>query len=89
MEGHIESTRSLNYLPKQMKPHQSSTRWAAAELAARCVVERARESLPTVAAMALAIASTVVLVLGGCASSAGMATSAQPIAADGWPARWP
>ena len=41
----------------------------------------ARRSLPTLAAMAVAIASSLVLTLGGCASSAGIASKAQPIAA--------
>ena len=40
----------------------------------------ARTSLPTLAAIVVAIASTAVLVLGGCASSAGIAPVAQPLA---------
>ena len=43
---------------------------------ARCM----RNLLPVVTAVAVAIASSVVLTLGGCASSAGIAPSAQPIA---------
>lgn len=43
---------------------------------ARCM----RNLLPVVTAVAVAIASSVVLTLSGCASSAGIASSAQPIA---------
>ncbi|MES2990546.1 MAG: efflux transporter outer membrane subunit [Pseudomonadota bacterium] len=40
----------------------------------------AKTSLPTLTTIALAIASSIVLTLGGCASSAGIAPVAQPIA---------
>jgi NodT family efflux transporter outer membrane factor (OMF) lipoprotein len=40
----------------------------------------ARTSLPTLTAIAVAIASSIVLTLSGCASSAGIASKAQPVA---------
>jgi NodT family efflux transporter outer membrane factor (OMF) lipoprotein len=43
-------------------------------------VECARTNLPTLAAVAVALASSVVLLLGGCASSAGIVPTAQSIA---------
>jgi NodT family efflux transporter outer membrane factor (OMF) lipoprotein len=43
-------------------------------------VRCAKTSLPAITAIAVAIASSVVLTLGGCASSAGIAPVAQPIA---------
>lgn len=42
--------------------------------------DRARNALPALTAVAVALASSVLLVLGGCASSAGIAPVAQPIA---------
>ncbi len=51
--------------------------------ASTCRVEHlwqsARDNFPTLAAFAVAIASSVVLTLGGCASSAGIASQARPI----------
>ena len=66
---------SPKYLPKQMKPQQLSpltmTDSASGEGSARCA------ALPTVTAMVVAIASSLVLTLAGCASSAGIAPVAQ------------
>jgi len=42
--------------------------------------DRARSALPTLTAVAVALASSVLLVLGGCADSAGIKPVAQPIA---------
>ena len=63
-----------------MKPQQLSIRTAAVGQAVRSHVHCARINLPTLAAIAVAVASSVVLTLGGCASSAGIAPSAHPIA---------
>ena len=67
-------------MPKQMKPQQLFDTFAAAEHALAAHAYRARRSFPTVAAIAVAIASSLVLTLSGCASSAGIAPVAQPIA---------
>lgn len=63
-----------------MKPQQLSIGTAAVGQALRGHVHCARVNLPTLAAIAVALASSVVLTLGGCASSAGIAPSAHPIA---------
>ena len=63
-----------------MKPQQLSVRLAAAEHALQGRVCRTRASLPTLAAIAVAIASSVLLTLGGCASSAGIAPVAHSTA---------
>lgn len=76
-------------LPKQMKPQQQSSHSTLqstlqstfCEFADSVPVRRARASLPTVAAVAVAIASSVVLMLSGCASSAGVAPAAAQVAA--------
>ena len=73
------------YLPKQMKPQQLSslpmTEGSSAEVPARCA------ALPTAAAMLVAIASSLVLTLAGCASSAGIAPVAQAQAPAGLDAK--
>ncbi len=63
-----------------MKPRQLLFEAAAFRQAVRSRARCARASLPTLAAVAVAIASSVVLTLGGCASSAGIAPVAQPLA---------
>ncbi|MDE2628680.1 MAG: efflux transporter outer membrane subunit [Burkholderiales bacterium] len=63
-----------------MKPQQLSNGSAAVEQALRGHAHCARVNLPTLAAIAVALASSVVLTLGGCASSAGIAPGARPIA---------
>ena len=63
-----------------MKPQQLSIQTAALAPAIRAHVRCARTNLPTLAAIAVALASSVVLTLGGCASSAGIAPVARPIA---------
>lgn len=55
---------ATNSLPKQMKPQQSF---------------RPAATLPVLAAMVIAIVSVVVLTLAGCASSAGIAPTAQTL----------
>jgi NodT family efflux transporter outer membrane factor (OMF) lipoprotein len=64
-----------------MKPQQLIFDVAALGHAIDSHVRCARRSFPTITAVAVAIASTVVLTLGGCASSAGIASKAQPIEA--------
>jgi len=63
-----------------MKPqqlfHEASAFGHALQERVRC----ARTSLPAITAIAVAIASSVVLTLAGCANSAGIGSSAQPIA---------
>ena len=63
-----------------MKPQQLLNEAAAAGQALQAHARCARASLPTLAAVAVAIAASVVLTLSGCASSAGIAAVAQPIA---------
>ena len=60
-----------------MKPQQLSTTAAAAESALCDRACKVRLAFPTVAALAVALASSVVLTLTGCASSAGIAPVAQ------------
>jgi NodT family efflux transporter outer membrane factor (OMF) lipoprotein len=64
-----------------MKPLQLFNGHAAVGQALQAHVQCARRSLPTLAAIAVAIASTVVLTLGGCASSASIAPRAQLVEA--------
>lgn len=63
-----------------MKPQQLFNEATALGQALQARVHCARASLPTLTAIAVAIASSVVLTLGGCASNAGIGSSAQPIA---------
>jgi NodT family efflux transporter outer membrane factor (OMF) lipoprotein len=67
-----------------MKPQQLSSQHSSFGCTVHHVIDesvrRAKTSLPTIAAVAVAIASSVVLTLSGCASSAGIAPVAQPIA---------
>jgi NodT family efflux transporter outer membrane factor (OMF) lipoprotein len=63
-----------------MKPQQLLIEAAAVRQAVRAHVCGARSSLPALTAFAVAIASSVVLMLSGCANSAGIAPVAQPIA---------
>jgi NodT family efflux transporter outer membrane factor (OMF) lipoprotein len=63
-----------------MKLHQSFFQPTAIAEAVKAHAPCARLILPTITAVAVAIASSVVLTLGGCASSAGIAPVAQPIA---------
>ncbi|HWH83303.1 MAG TPA: efflux transporter outer membrane subunit [Burkholderiaceae bacterium] len=63
-----------------MKPQQVLTDFTDMRHAVEQHARRAKSSLPTIAAIAVALASSVVLMLGGCASSAGIAPVAQPIA---------
>ena len=62
-----------------MKPQQLSTLGAAIGQAVQAPARCAGASFPTVAAIAVAIASSVVLTLGGCASTTGIAPVAQTI----------
>ena len=63
-----------------MKPQQLFHDVAALGQVIESHVRCARASLPTLTAVAVAIASTVVLTLSGCASNAGIAPRARPIA---------
>jgi NodT family efflux transporter outer membrane factor (OMF) lipoprotein len=63
-----------------MKPQQLFNEAPALGQFLQNHVACARSSFPTITAVAVAIASTVVLTLAGCANSAGIASSAQPIA---------
>ena len=63
-----------------MKPQQLSLQACAAEGAAVSTACRVRMAFPTLTAIAVALASSVVLTLAGCASSAGIASTAQPVA---------
>lgn len=63
-----------------MKPQQLLTEAAAIGQAVHVRARCARATLPTLTAIAVAIASSVVLTLSGCASSAGIAPVAEPIA---------
>src|SRR5450755_745149 len=63
-----------------MKPQQPSTPLRSTPQPDECLVRRVRASLPTLGVIAMAIASSVVVALGGCASSAGIASSAQTLA---------
>ena len=66
-----------------MKPQQLSLGHGAAEGAFRsgiCYVRYLRSALPTVAAIAVALASSIVLTLSGCASSAGISSDAKIVA---------
>src|SRR5438552_1733596 len=60
-----------------MKPQQLSMRTACPGSAFRTGVSRVRLAWPTLTVIALALASSVVLTLTGCASSAGIAPTAQ------------
>ena len=62
-----------------MKPQQLSPP-RDAESTAPSALDCARATLPTLTAIAVALASSIVLTLSGCASSAGIASVAQPIA---------
>ncbi len=62
-----------------MKPQQLFAHIATVGEAARLPARCARASLPTLAAIAVAIASSVVLTFAGCASSAGIVPTAQTI----------
>ena len=70
---------SQKYLPEQMKPQQlfqnPVTQNSPDDPLARC----AKSNLPTLTAMFVAIASSLVLTLAGCASSAGIAPVALPL----------
>ncbi len=63
-----------------MKPYRLSTQAVVLRQAVDANVRSARAGLSTLALIAAAIAASVVLTLGGCASSAGIAPVAQPIA---------
>ena len=63
-----------------MKPQQLFTPSDELQRQLRDHVQCARTSLPTLAAIAVALASSVVLMLSGCASSAGIVPTAQPLA---------
>jgi NodT family efflux transporter outer membrane factor (OMF) lipoprotein len=67
-------------LPKQMKPQQLLHEAAAVRRAFQAHAHCAKMTFPTITAIAVAIASSVVLTLSGCASSAGIAPVAQPVA---------
>jgi NodT family efflux transporter outer membrane factor (OMF) lipoprotein len=75
---------SQEYLPKQMKPQQLSPHEPLFSESTRRTIDEsvqcAKTSLPTLAAVAVAIASSVVLMLSGCANSSGIASVAKPIA---------
>ena len=63
-----------------MKPQQLFTLGAPPPEPECDFVRRVRASLPALGAIAVAIASSIVLTLGGCASSAGIASTAQTLA---------
>jgi NodT family efflux transporter outer membrane factor (OMF) lipoprotein len=66
-----------------MKPHQPFhllSNFGHAIESLETHLRCARTNLPTLAGVAVAIASSVVLLLGGCASSAGITSAAQPVA---------
>ena len=63
-----------------MKPQQLFTQGASQPEPECGFVCRVRASLPALGVIAVAIASSVVLTLGGCASSAGIASTAQTLA---------
>ena len=63
-----------------MKPQQLSTGHGAAEGAFKSGICYVRAALPTVAAIAVALASSIVLTLSGCASSAGISSDAKVVA---------
>jgi NodT family efflux transporter outer membrane factor (OMF) lipoprotein len=60
-----------------MKPQQLSKKTGVADRALRAGACKVRVALPTLTAIAVALASSVVLTLTGCASSAGIAPAAQ------------
>ena len=62
----------VNYLPEQMKPDQTSPHPVAPRTVPHCA--------PTLSALVLALASSAVLTLAGCASSSGIGSRAQAIA---------
>ena len=66
-------------MPKQMKPQQPLNEVSQLGQAFQDHVRCARASLPALTAIAVAIASSIVLTLSGCASSAGIGSSAQVI----------
>ena len=63
-----------------MKPQQLSNEASALFQVLHAHLKCARVSLPTLTAIAIAIASSVVLTLSGCAEGAGIALVSQPIA---------
>jgi NodT family efflux transporter outer membrane factor (OMF) lipoprotein len=63
-----------------MKPQQLFNEATALRQVLQARMRCARTTLPALTAVAVAIASSVVLTLGGCASSAGIASTAQPVA---------
>ena len=63
-----------------MKPQQPFIHAPTLDPVSRAHVRCSRSSLPTLMAIAVALASSVVLTLSGCASGAGIASTAQPIA---------
>lgn len=70
----------MYYLPKQMKPQQLYVSLMTSDQAPAGRACRTSASLPTLAVIVVAIASSVMLTLGGCASSAGIAPVASPTA---------
>ncbi len=72
---------SQKYLPEQMKPQQLSMNPVNQESPDDSLMRCAKSNLPTLTAMVVAIASSLVLTLAGCASSAGIATVAQALPA--------
>ena len=67
-------------MPKQMKPQQLFTLGCPTRDVERGFGCRLLANLPALGVIAMSIASSVVLTLGGCASSAGIASTAQEIA---------
>jgi NodT family efflux transporter outer membrane factor (OMF) lipoprotein len=77
----IWAFKTPNYLPEQMKPQQLSMKLRDAEGALKCNAHKVALVIPTLTAIAIALASSVVLTLGGCATSAGVAPSSAQLVA--------
>ena len=73
----MAASHTPNYLPKQMKPQQLSPNTPASQDAPRDAARHVCAAIPTLTAVAIAIASSAVLMLSGCASSAGISPVAQ------------
>jgi NodT family efflux transporter outer membrane factor (OMF) lipoprotein len=73
----MAALNTLDYLPKQMKPQQLSLDTCGSQDALHDAARRVCAAIPTLTAIAIALASSIVLTLTGCASSAGIAPVAQ------------
>lgn len=68
-----------NLIDRITMKHESTSLQRASTCRVENLWHSARNNFPTLAAFAVAIASSVVLTLGGCASSAGITSEAKPI----------